>query len=543
VQRGLEGPAGAAFRLSAVLIAALLAVSGLPYLYAWYSSPNDLVFTGLMFDVPDHAQYWSWVVASRESLFISNTMTPEPNPPIFTNPIMWLLARVQMAFDLSFPALFQWWRIGAIILLVPVLVAFVRVMVPERERRGLALALSLFGAGFGWLWVVVKQLTRAADVAYPTDLYTLEPNTFWALLSYPHLLLAHALILATVLGAWLAHQRKGWWTYALAAAAATALSVSHAYDLITVYTVLGLFGLAEWWRERTFPTRLAIAGVTIGACSAPLALYYQQLTSRDPLWQAILAQYSNAGVWTPPHLHLIVLMGLPLLLAVIGLLPRDGWSGERRLLAIWTCAGLVLIYLPVVYQIKLLSGWQFPIAILAAHAWYERVVPALRQPALRTALTAALVAFVSLTNVYLYAWRLVDLRRHSAPYYVHRDELAALEWLAANTSASDVVLAPANVGQFVPNYGKTRAYLAHWAMTNRYFERRANVERFFSSSPEVGWRRDLMRREGVTLVLKNNWSDVSASTYDFSQSPELELVFARPRAEVYRLRDDARAQR
>ena len=32
-----------------------------------------------MFDVPDHAQYWSWVTSSRQGLFIPNTMTPEPN--------------------------------------------------------------------------------------------------------------------------------------------------------------------------------------------------------------------------------------------------------------------------------------------------------------------------------------------------------------------------------------------------------------------------------------------------------------------------------
>ena len=543
--RGLDGSTGAAVRLSAVLVIALLAVSSLPYVYGWYSSPSDLVFTGLMFDVPDHAQYWSWIVASRASLFISNTMTPEPNPAIFTSPIMWLLARVQMAFSLSFPTLFQWWRTGAIALLVPALVAFIRVMLPERERRPLALALSIFAAGFGWFWVVVKQLTGAADVPYPNDLYTLEPNTFWALLSYPHLLLAHGLILTTVLGAWLAHQGKGWWAYVLGAAAATALSVSHAYDLITVYTVLGLFGLAEWWRGRRFPTRLAVAGIAIAACSAPLALYYQQLTSRDPLWQSILGQYSNAGVWTPPHFHLIVLMGLPLILAALGIADRNGWSGERRLLTIWACAGLVLIYLPVVYQIKLLSGWQFPIAILATHGWYERVAPAFKWRWLRTCATLALVMVVSLTNVYLFAWRFVDLRRHSAPYYVHRDELDALGWLAGHASASDVVLAPPNIGQFVPNYGKTRSYLAHWAMTNRYFERRANVERFFGPDPGVDWRRQLMHTEGVTFVLKSDWSDppTNASAYDFVSSPDLERVFARPRAEIYRIRDHARSQR
>src|SRR6476646_7649610 len=62
---------------------AILAITSLPYLYAYLIAGPDLVYTGLMFDVPDHAQYWSWVTASRKALFISNTMTPEPNNPLF----------------------------------------------------------------------------------------------------------------------------------------------------------------------------------------------------------------------------------------------------------------------------------------------------------------------------------------------------------------------------------------------------------------------------------------------------------------------------
>ena len=129
-------------RQCAALVGVLLAVTSLPYIYAQISVPSELVYTGLLFDVVDHAQYWSWVTASRDGLFISNTMTPEPNPATFMNPMMWLLSQCQLAFGLSFPALFQWWRIGAVVLFVPVLLSFMRVMVNEPERRWLAATLS-----------------------------------------------------------------------------------------------------------------------------------------------------------------------------------------------------------------------------------------------------------------------------------------------------------------------------------------------------------------------------------------------------------------
>jgi len=543
-------------RATAILTATVLAVTALPYVYARASTPSNLVYTGLMFDVPDHAQYWSWITASHDSVFISNTMTPEHNAAIFANPPMWALAQAQAIFGLSFPVLFQWWRVVAIGLLVPALVAFVGAMLPEHERRTTALVIALLGSGFGWLLIVAKKTMGLPDVPWPTDLYTVEPNTFWSMLAYPHIALAQALILMTMIGAWLAYRKGGLGYWLLAAASAAALSASHAYDLITIYAVLGLYGLVTWIRERRFPGRLTAVGLVVLACSGPAALYYEQLTANDPLWRAVLSQYSNAGVWTPPHLHLIILMGAPLLLALAGAMPgppslqnslssvgETGWSDERCFVVTWAATGLVLIYLPVVYQIKLLSGWQFPIAILAAHGWHERIGPALMPRISPRPAFALVVLLVSSTNLYLFTWRFTELRRHSAPYYLHQDQLDALAWLAQHTGKSDVVLAQPELGQFVPNYGGARAYLAHWAMTNRFFERRANVEKFFRPTPPDDWRERLLTSEHVTFVVRTDWPDAPTATFDPGALRGLELAFARPRAQVYRFRPPEFARR
>jgi hypothetical protein len=516
------------------VVAVLIAITSLPYLYASLSTPRDLVYTGLMFDVPDHAQYWSWVTASRKALFINNMMTPEPNAPLFMNPTMWALARIQMTLGLSFPSLFQVWRLIAIALLVPALWAFSNTMVLERERRSTAFLIALLGSGFGWSLIMAKKLAGGADAPWPNDLYTVEPNTFWALLGYPYITLAHALILLTMLNIWLAHRRKMAAPWLLAAGAATCLSISHAYDLITVYAVLGMFGIVVWIRQRRFPARLALIGIVIVACSGPMALYYQRMTTSDPLWQAILRQYANAGVWTPPHAHLVVLMGLPLVLAVIAVLSRGAWSEERIFIVTWAAVGLVLIYLPVVYQIKLLSGWQFPIAILAAHAWHEGIARRAERLLPSRWAFAVLLLLVGSTNAYLFVWRFVELRRHSEPYYLHRDSMDALSWLSTNSGPADVVLAPADVGRFVPNYGASRSYLAHWAMTNRFFERRSNVETFFSPETAPEWRARLMNNEHITLVLQSDWPPSTHGVFDPGSSADMLLIFTRPHAKIYR---------
>jgi len=312
---------------------ALLVVTSAPYLYGWLAATPGHIYTGLMYDVPDHAQYWSWVTASRHALFISNTMTPEPNPPVFLNPMMWVLAQLQAALGLSFPALFQAWRIMAVLVLVGALVAFLRAVVPEPGQRTTALWLSLFGAGFGWVLVTWKVVRRLPDVPFPADLYTIEPNTFWGLLSYPYVTLAQGLLLLSVLLVWRAHRQPGVTAFLLAGVASLALALVHAYDLIILYAIIAAFGCALLLRDRRLPLPLAGAGVTVAVFSAPMALYFRSLTANDPLWRSILAQYSNAGVWTPQHIHLVVLMGLPLLLAAAALVRRGPRTDEVLLVS------------------------------------------------------------------------------------------------------------------------------------------------------------------------------------------------------------------
>jgi len=235
-------------------------------------------------------------------------------------------------------------------------------------------------------------------------------------------------------------------------------------------------------------------------------------------------------------------MGAPLLLAIVGAIRRTPGSEERWFAFTWAATGICLIYLPVVYQIKLLSGWQFPLAVLAAHAWHERLRPALGRRLSPQLAFAVLVLLVSSTNLYLFAWRFVDLRRHSSPYYLHHDQIDVLDWLAHSAGTSDVVLAQPELGQFVPNYGGSRAYLAHWAMTNRFFERRANVATFFQPAASDDWRQRLLSVEKVTLVVRTDWPAAPEATFDPAGSPRFELVFARPHAQVYRFHSIAASQ-
>lgn len=520
------------------IIVVLWVITAAPYVYGHAVAASDRVYTGLLIDVPDHAQYWSWVRESRDSLFIRNTMTPEANPPIFMNTMMWLLAKVQDAFALSLPGLFQVWRLAALIAMLASLRLFLQHVVTDVATRRTAFWLSLLGSGFGWMLIGAKVALHLPDAPFPTDIYTAEPNTFLGLLAYPYFPLAQSCVLLACVGAWRAYTRADAKGIALAAAAAFTGTALHAYDLLVMAAALGSLFVVAWVRDRRFPARLFAACAAAGACGAPVALYYTRLTAGDALWQSILGQYANAGVWTPPHVHLIVLMGVPLVLAAAALATRTIPDAGAAFTAAWAVTGLALIYIPTVFQIKMLAAWQFPLAVLAAHYWHRRVLTqawASGRPALVRLATLALVAFASLTNVYLYVWRFTELRHRDTPYFLHIDESNTLDWLSVHTTENDVLLAPESIGRFVPNMGHTRSYLAHWAMTNRYFERRDNVQRFFAADTDNGWREALLRREGVTMVLDTSFAQTSAASA-LDQAPWLELVRSTPTVRVYRVR-------
>ena len=526
---------------------ACLAVVSLPYFYGFLRTPADHVYTGLMFDVPDHAQYWSWVTSSRQGLFIPNTMTPEPNTATFLNPAMWMLAQVQALFGLSFAALFQWWRVAAAVVVGPALAVTACRLARSREQARVAFWIALTGGGFGLIFVAAKYALGLADAPFPEAIYIVEPNTWFGLLAYPYLPLAQGFMLIALVGAFRVHTAPSAAAWAGCALGALGVALLHAYDLVVVYAVVGTFWIVELVRARSIPWRFSWAIVVILACSAPLAGYYQYLTSSDPLWRAILSQYPNAGVWTPVPPLLVVLLGAPLVLAAIRLRGLSWEHVGTRFAASWALIGVVIIYVPTVFQVKLLAALQVPLAILAADLWCTRVGPWLStwaahrvgRLAARWAPALVLAMLILPTNLYLLAWRLIELRRPASELYLTIDEHAALDALARTTGPDDVALAVEAVGRWVPNHGGTRAFLAHWAMTNRYLERRDLVDRFFSASADDAWRRQLLAENGVTYVVWTDRYREAGSTFSPAQSPLFEPVHVAPGAGVFRVRPTA----
>jgi hypothetical protein len=535
-----------------LIIVAVLVLTSLPYLYGRLSSPPDKQFMGLMLDVPDHGQYLSWWRGFQSSLLTSNKLTPEPNEPMFFNLLWWALAQVSRWTGLGYAPVYQvfrWVAGGSFLWAAYRLIAH---FLPETRQRRTAFLLVTFSSGLGWVLVVLKHTFTEGELLFPLDLYVAEGNSFLCILGYPHFAFAAAFIALSLEWIWRGWKEQRAKHMVVAGMIALLLGWQHAYDLLIVYGVMGTFALLVWWKRRAFPWRLFWGGVIVFALSCSGAVYSVILTTIDPLWEEVLAQFANCGVYTPSPPHLVILFGFPLILAVmtaVGLhwrkrrQRRDRWSEEDLFVVGWFLTGAALNYIPTDFQIHMLNSWQIPMMILVTWGLYDFVCPAIAgwrpaagEKAVRWMIVAFLVAVLP-TNIYLWTWRFVDLARHDSPFYLYRDDVAALEWLRQNTRPDDVVLCSLTVGQYVPAISGNTAFLAHWAQTVGFYDKRERVARFFDAATPDEERAETLRSFGVDYVFHGP-AERELGAYDPASALWLTPAFSAETVDVYRVDGD-----
>ncbi len=527
----------------------VLIVTTIPYFYAYLSTPSDKQFMGIMVNVPDHMQYFSWMRELSSANLSANKLTPEPNEPVFFNLLWWGLGRLGSILGLTYAGVFQILRVTGAILFLLLAYRVCSWFLAEKAMRRVAFLLIVFSAGFGWVLVILKYALNLSDLPYPLLVFVSEPNTFFNILAFPHFIAAALYIFIFDLVLRGQATKKLWYPVA-AGFIALFLGWQHAYDLVLVYGILGTYGLFMLLRDKRIPWYLVKSGLIIGIISWWPALYSVLLTSLDPLWEEVLAQFDNAGVFTPNPLQLIVLLGPVFILALLALVKLNPFRLKKLddnmlFLVAWFLANFALIYIPTDYQIHMLNGWQVPIAILATCGLFWYVIPFAQKTvqksrfswSSKTVQNGVIVVVLMLvipTNVYLWLWRFVDLRRQTYPFYLYQEELDAMDWLEENAVASDVVLSSETIGQFLPAMTGTHAYLAHWAQTVNYFDKRDKVQQLFLQSTSDAQREQILQQFSVDYIFYGP-VEQEMGQYQPANSPFLQEVYASPHVKIYQI--------
>jgi len=530
---------------------AVLVVTSLPALYGYLSTPSGKVFSGIVFNAPDVSHNFAWMRHFRDSAIIENWMTPEDSAPVFFNLLWWVWGNLSGWMGWSYGLSYQLLRLVAGILFLGLVIPFMAFFVPRRQTRMLAGFVIIASSGLGgWFVLAIKALALVGlDTTLglePLDLFVVESNTFFATMVSPHFVISLALVLA-VFWLFMLGRERGECRYAVGAGlVGLVLGLQHAYDLLLIYGVIALFlvlvSLRDGLRLRSW-----LDWILIGMLSCPGALYSLFITQRDPVWKEVLGQFVNAGVFTPDPWHLLILLGLPLIVAILtfdGLVPLAGRSERELFIKSWFLMGGLLIYVPTSFQIHYLNGWQVPIGILASRGFVEWVAPWFRQHLGRgnghrlgglivhKVLPAGLLLALVGTNVYLTLWSMTVLNRHEAPHYLTAGDVAAMDWLDDNTLDHDVILSSLHTGHHIPSRAGNKAFIAHWAATVDFRAKRAAVRRFYDASTDDAERRQLLREFDVRYVYHGD-SERALGSFSPARAGYLKPVFMGAEVAIY----------
>jgi len=533
------------WRIIYLTIVVVLFITSIPYYYAYQSAPPDKQFMGILLNVPDHIQYFSWMRELSHANLAANKLTPEPNKAIFFNLLWWGLGRLDVYMHLGYAGMFQVLRLVATTLFLLLLYRMCSWFFQEKLQRLTAFFIVLLTSGLGWVLVVFKYTLTKGELLFPLDLYVAESNTFFSILAYPHFIAA--LLYVFIFDLFLRGEKLRQYRYAVGAGLfGLFLGWQHAYDLLSIYAILGVFVLLLTIKERKLPEFAIKSCIIIGVISFWPALYSVLLTSLDPLWKEVLDQFDNAGVFTPNILHLFIFLGLTYFLAIFTVIkdkPLDLPNKDNNQLFImgWFLVSYILVYLPVDYQIHLLNGWQIPIGFLATSGIFKWIIPGIQRWSQKVRpgfafsphlFIVPFLLFISLTNVYLYFWRFYELSRHEYPFYLYKDELAALSWLEKNASGDDVVLASLTFGQYVPAWTGAHTFLGHWAQTVDFYTKSEQVSTFYRSATQDADRVNLLNQYGVDYVVAGP-AESSLGDFNPEEASYLMRVFKIDKVAIY----------
>jgi hypothetical protein len=334
-------------------------------------------------------------------------------------------------------------------------------------------------------------------------------------------------------------------------AALTLVAQVGAFYLIVPAVVLGLDWVSTAIRRRRPNWRALALTALSGALPAPLVFYTYWLFTSEPIYRAWSAQNLVRSLHPLHYLAGYAILGS---LALLGLpaARRQGRTVPSLPLA-WLAAAPLLLALPLNVQRRLIIGAQVPLGVLAAQglvyglalpfgrsAWARRLTrhPRYTRRGLRAWLITAVILLNLPTPFLLLTGNTVQVLERTAPIYHPQAELAALDWLAANSAPQDTVLSSFPTGNYLPARAGNRVVLGLGPQTVDAERKRAEVQQFFCAETTDAWRQALLERYGVAFV----WfgpheraldSPGAAQTYDPASAPYLRAVYSQDEYTIY----------
>jgi hypothetical protein len=509
-----------------IIITIVLFLTTLPYLYGWFITPTNKVFTGLHgINSGDTYSYIAWLQQAKEGhVFFKDLYTSESQRLALFHPLFLFMGLVARLTQLPSIFIFHFFRLVLGFCFLLVCYKFISHFFDKAKERFVAFLLLITSAGFGW-----------ATSLYSTDTWMSESITFLSLyesvLNIAGLLIVVFIFIKVIDGSVVRNKH----VFFLVAALLNVLILVHPYDFVTIAVVVGIYYLYQAYATSSYS--LVYKYIWLIVLSAPAALLQLYALHKNP----ILAVWANYQTSVPsPHPILYILgYGFLSLFALVGsIVIWHRKSVHRIFLTVWLVSTIVLLYFPLFYrfQRKFAEGLHIPLVICAATGLIWLIEYRFsRERVVKTCAYGAVILYCSFTNITV-VWRDIKLfQKEQRPFYITKQEKDAIDWLGNHSNSTDIILSGYGLGNLIPGMTGKIVYLGHGDQTVNFRSKYKIASQAFSTPIKYNEPFKFFVRENDISYVVVDDEVRSWGAVDLSQRPYLTLAYKNSDVEIYKV--------
>jgi len=522
------------------LLLGLLAVlaTAVPYLYGYFTTPDDMVYTGIHHLTPgDTNVSLSMIeqVKQGDNVFI-NLYTSEEQARILIRPVWLGIGWLAKVFNLSNLLALHLARSVLVIIFTGVMYLFLAYFFTSSKKRKWVLVLILFASGLGVFFN--PFLFDVSNIyEHPTDIWVPESITFLTLYHLPHLIASLILIIIIFLLMLLAFENNKI-KYSLGAGVATLFLLwFHPFNGPTIYLVLATYLIILFLRQRKVYWSYIKHYIILCAIPVPAVLYLFLMSQLD--W--VVRNWSAQNILPSPSFWMYLIgYGLLLILAGVGMwITLKKPKNKRIFLIAWLISSAMLIYIPLSFQRRMSEGLHIPITILAAVGIFflvNKLDKGREENNLKIYFfVMALVVFLPLTNIQILGQDIYLYNtKKTLPYYLYNDEVKAMQWLKDNVNKEAVVFSSYYMGNYIPAYSGRLVWIGHGPQTINLTYKETVSHWFWQDSQAGEEKYEFLQSEKIDYIFYGR-KEKELGDYDPGTKKFLEEVFSNSQVKIYKV--------
>lgn len=523
-----------------VIFLALLMVfiTAVPYLYGYFTTPDDMVYTGIHHLTPgDTNVQLSMIeqVKQGDNVFI-NLYTSEPQARVYINPVWLPIGWLAKIFNLSSLLAMHLARSFLIVVFIFVMYLFLTYFFPSSKKRKWALVLILFASGLGVFFN--PFLFDVSNIyEHPTDIWIPESITFLTLYHLPHLIASLTLIILIFLLMLLAFENNKLRYSIGAGVAGLFLLWFHPFNGPTIYLVLATYLLILFLWQRKIYWSYVKHYIILCVIPVPAVLYLFLMNRLD--W--VIHNWSAQNILPSPSVWMYLIgYGFLLLLALIGVwITLKKPENKRLFLISWFISSALLLYIPLSFQRRMSEGLHIPLAIFAVISIFyfiEMLDKKEKKNSLKVyAFVMVLVIFLPLTNIQILGQDIFMYNaKKTLPYYLYSEEVEGMRWLKNNLAKEDVVLSSYYMGNYIPAYSGRIVWIGHGPQTINLIHKEELSQWFWQDNSELERKYNFLKDENIDYVFYSR-KEKEIGNYDPGTKNYFRQVFSNSQVKIYKV--------